>query len=164
MKLIILLIVIVVLITMGCNQNTEKTSDANNVSELIISGNLNITGNLIFMVQRNCTNRTGNFSIKSLTTGTEKERGIIEKAVKMISYDDDFKKINSTYFETRVTYAKFIASEHFKNESKCTKIIVGTSAEINEESKWYNSKKPLLFYNFVSYYCIDRFTQITYCD
>ena len=127
------------------------------------SGNLSTTGNLTvsgFITIGNCTNLTGNFTVKSLTIGEEGFEGVLDNAIQMTSYDGDF---NNLSMETEVTQAGFIASRTFTNRSLCTRLYMGTLAKKNPEYKWYKFKPSLIFKPITVYYCVKEYNWITYC-
>jgi len=138
------------------------------ILSMIINASFFVSGNISLfrfsLEPKNCTNLTGNFIRKSLTIGKGDNNFSLSNAIQMTSYDGDFNKLNSTYTESWINYAKNILSKDFTNESICTKLYLGVLVEENPEYRWYNFKSSLIFKPLIGYSCIRNFTQITYCD
>ncbi len=174
---IIFLIVIGIMFSMGIVSATNGTGTINlsesnitlNPNLLKVSGNFSIFGNL------NVSGRLylgelieGNFTIKSITIGTERNAsGFLEDAIQMTSYEGDFYKHPELNLTSEVTYASFIASERFLNESECVKLyVVGTRVELVElEKKWWQfwkNKDKLVFNPIVAYVCEQKVNEVRY--
>lgn len=155
--------------TTGRNINiTNLTGDflfSNN--SLSITGNINTSGFIISSHSlRNCTTIKGNFIIKKMSTGTERNvSGILDNAIQMTSYEGDFYKypeFNIT--KSYVSYARMIASETFLNKSKCSKIYLGTRIEKERIKRRFWFDKIITTYNpIVSYICSEELKEVEYC-
>lgn len=135
------------------------------------TGNFNTSGLIISSSSlKNCTTIKGNFTIKKMSTGTERNvSGILDDAIQMTSYEGDFYKhpeFNIT--ESYVSYSRMIASEGFLNESKCNKIFLGMRVEEEVVQKkywffWTRKETRLIFNPIVSYVCKEKLNEVEYC-
>ncbi len=146
----------------------EDLVDLNISGNLFINQNINTLGFIIFKPSKVIY---GNFTIRTLTIGTERNvSGVLEDAIQMTSYGGNFYmhpelNLSSELFGT-FNYAKLIASERFVNESECVKIWLGTRAEVVEiEKSWWQfwkSKTKIVYNPIIAYACEENLKEVNY--
>jgi len=138
-------------------------------SPMFIAGNLNTTGFLTFE-ERECENITGDFVIRNIYIGTEKNesnKSILDEVTYITYYEGDFFKhpeFNITEGYISGGYGYYEKLDFFEDRD-CKKSYIGMRAEWKiTERKWWFDKKELIFNPMMIYSCKEQLNHVRYCD